>query len=111
MGTQIAVNAYSYYSNQNEKWGIIKKIVDEMTVINAYDSASKFMSRKNLNAALLMKKYGAHAATDVTGFGILGHAKYLAKAQKEEVGFRIYRVPVLKGMKDLDKTEARNFRF
>ncbi len=110
LGTQIAVNVYSYFSNQNEKWNIIKNFVNETDVIDAYNSASKFMSRKNLNAALLMKKYGAHAATDVTGFGILGHAKYLAKAQKEEVGFKITRVPVLKGMKRIDKTEARNFK-
>ena len=29
-----------------------------------------------------MHKYNSHSCTDVTGFGILGHAEYLAKAQK-----------------------------
>ena len=32
------------------------------------------MSSLNLQAAKLMHKYEAHGATDVTGFGILGHA-------------------------------------
>lgn len=35
----------------------------------------------------------AHAATDVTGFGILGHANNLAKAQKADVAFNIHSLP------------------
>lgn len=38
------------------------------------------MSTLNMYAASLMKKYHAHGATDITGFGILGHAKNLAEA-------------------------------
>ena len=41
----------------------------------AYDMACDSMGRLNRNAALLMHKYHARGATDVTGFGILGHAK------------------------------------
>ena len=33
----------------------------------------------------LMHKYNAHAATDITGFGLLGHAQALARNQKAEV--------------------------
>lgn len=36
---------------------------------------------------------GVHAATDVTGFGILGHASNLAKAQKADVAFKIHSLP------------------
>lgn len=32
------------------------------------------MATLNLLGARLMKKYNAHAATDITGFGLLGHA-------------------------------------
>jgi selenide,water dikinase len=32
------------------------------------------MAYLNKNAAKLMKKYKSHGATDITGFGILGHA-------------------------------------
>ena len=38
-------------------------------------------------AASLMHKYGAHGATDVSKFGLLGHAAGLAKAQTSEVCF------------------------
>jgi selenide,water dikinase len=36
------------------------------------------MALLNLYASELMKKHNSHGATDVTGFGILGHANYLA---------------------------------
>ena len=37
------------------------------------------------SAAILMHKYGAHGATDVSKFGLLGHAAGLVKAQASEV--------------------------
>lgn len=43
-----------------------------------------------------MHKYKAHAATDVTGFGILGHCQNLAKYQKAKVKFVIHTLPVIK---------------
>ena len=36
---------------------------------------------------------GAHGATDVTGFGLLGHAQNLASAQKAAVSFKIHTLP------------------
>lgn len=39
------------------------------------------MKRLNRTAAQLMHKYGAHGGTDVTGFGILGHARNLGESQ------------------------------
>ena len=38
------------------------------------------MGTLNKLGAQLMKKYNANAATDITGFGILGHLNYLANA-------------------------------
>lgn len=35
--------------------------------------------------ASLIQKYKTGACTDVTGFGILGHSRYLAQAQKKPV--------------------------
>jgi len=45
-----------------------------------------------------MHKYGAHGATDVTGFGILGHASNLASAQQNAVDFVIHQLPVIRNM-------------
>ena len=57
------------------------------------------MSRLNLNAAKLMHKYKCQGATDITGFGILGHATNLAKAQKQNIAIRIHSLPIIKGMR------------
>jgi len=45
-----------------------------------------------------MHTHGAHGATDVTGFGILGHASNLASAQKNAVDFVIHQLPVIRNM-------------
>jgi len=111
LGTQIAVNVYQYYRSQNEKWNFVKDLITSEDVEYAYNLASKSMSTLNRKAAVLMRKYEAHGATDVTGFGIMGHAKYLAEAQLNSVDFIIHTLPVLKGMFQLDKTKARNFKF
>lgn len=55
-------------------------------------------SGKYFLGACLMRKHKAHAATDVTGFGILGHADNLAKFQKNEVAFSIHSLPIIENM-------------
>lgn len=45
-----------------------------------------------------MHKYAAHAATDVTGFGLLGHAKNLAEFQKQKLLFTIQKLPIIKNV-------------
>ena len=40
--------------------------------------AEESMATLNKGPATLFKKYNVSACTDVTGFGIIGHAKYLA---------------------------------
>jgi len=58
----------------------------------------------NRDAARLMHKYHVHAGTDVTGFGILGHADNLAQNQKASVRFVIDRLPCIAStMKAADK--------
>ena len=51
------------------------------------------MTRLNAAASRLMLEHGAHACTDITGFGILGHA--LEMAEGSGTGFRLQadRIP------------------
>jgi len=49
-----------------------------------------------------MHRYGAHAATDVTGFGILGHATNLAQNQHANVDFEIHTLPILNYTREVD---------
>lgn len=56
-----------------------------------------------------MQKYGAKGATDVTGFGLLGHAGNLAKFQKQAVSLVIHNLPTLPKTAAID--QALNNRF
>lgn len=59
------------------------------------------MATLNKAAAETMEPYDVHACTDVTGFGLLGHASEMAKGSK--VGIRINKtlVPVLPRVREL----------
>ena len=50
-----------------------------------------------------MHKFDAHGATDVTGFGLLGHAKNLARIQKKRVKFVISNLPIIAKMASISK--------
>ena len=68
------------------------------------------MARLNMNAAKLMQKYKAHCATDVTGFGILGHATNLAGGQEKEVEFVIHTLPIIANMAAVYRKCGINFK-
>jgi selenide,water dikinase len=98
LGTQVAVNLHQWFLLQNENWDNAKTIVDENSMKLAYRKSVDSMQRLNRTSARLMHKYNARAATDVTGFGILGHANNLAENQKASVRFRIHTLPVIRDM-------------
>ena len=50
-----------------------------------------------------MHKYDAHACTDVTGFGILGHAQNLVVTQHKDVDFVVHTLPIVRDMEKIDK--------
>lgn len=60
-------------------------------------AAVKTMSVLNKNAALAMMEVGVSAATDITGFGLLGHARELALASGVALELSFGRVPLLPG--------------
>jgi len=68
------------------------------------------MATLNVVGANIIQKYRIGACTDVTGFGILGHANYLAQAQKNNVEFVLNRFPVYKGLVKIEK-KVINFKF
>ena len=109
LGTQIVVNVHQWLKTGHPRWQKALKHVKEADVERAYTLAMKSMGTLNFLAASLRKKYKAKSATDVTGFGILGHANYLAKAIKQKVDFRIHSLPVFAKMSLLDKTTI-NFK-
>uniref|UniRef100_A0A914DQX9 Selenide, water dikinase n=1 Tax=Acrobeloides nanus TaxID=290746 RepID=A0A914DQX9_9BILA len=96
LGGQVAVNSYEWIKANPEK--ITSMNLDEEKIRIAFRQVSEQMCRLNRNAAKLLHKYGARASTDVTGFGILGHAENLAKAQANDVNFVIETLPIIEYM-------------
>src|SRR5262249_34832879 len=52
-------------------------------------------SMLNRSAAEILSQWPIHAVTDVTGFGLLGHALELAKASNVSVHLQFCKVPVI----------------
>ena len=103
LGTQVAVNAHQWLALQNAKWDQIKDIITSDQVENAYQAAMHSMARLNRTGARLMVKYGAHGATDVTGFGILGHACNLAQNQATPMDIEIHTLPIFRHLAAVDQ--------
>lgn len=58
------------------------------------------MCKLNRDAARAALAIGAACATDVTGFGLLGHASHIATASKVSIVIHAARVPALPGARD-----------
>lgn len=80
-------------------------------VIRAYNIAAASMMQLNQTGARLMREYDAHACTDVTGFGIIGHARNLAREQKASVDIEIDKLLVIAGMAEIDAYVSGGSRF
>jgi selenide,water dikinase len=63
-------------------------------------AALRWMTALNRRAAELMGQFEAHACTDVTGFGLLGHLKSMAAASKVDVELAWEGLPLLPGVLD-----------
>jgi selenide,water dikinase len=52
-------------------------------------------------AADLMQEFGAHAATDITGFALLGHSWEMARGSNVTIEIEAERVPLINGAHEL----------
>ena len=59
------------------------------------------MATLNRDAAQAMTKVGVHAATDITGFGLLGHLKSMVKGSGVGAQIHLNQVPTLPGVWEL----------
>ncbi len=63
-------------------------------------NAIDWMSRLNRGAATSMREVEIKAATDITGYGLLGHAYEMAEASNVALQFQADALPVLEGALD-----------
>lgn len=63
--------------------------------------AKSLMKLLNKSGAEVMKKYNIRGATDITGFGLVGHALKMAKAGKVSISLNMKQVPLIGNTYDL----------
>lgn len=63
----------------------------------AMDAVARSMAELNRDAGRLMVKHGAHAATDVTGFSLMGHLAEIIKNSNVEVTIDFGALPLFPG--------------
>lgn len=78
LGTQLCSNSMQWLKAKPDKWQKVENIISKEEVQVAFDKGNELMGTLNLSGAILMKKYKARASTDITGFGVHGHANLLA---------------------------------
>ncbi len=61
------------------------------------DAALESMLQSNRTAADCLLRHGAHACTDITGFGLLGHLMEMTRPSQVDVEVELDSLPVLEG--------------
>lgn len=108
LGTQLATNALIWLKDKSSEWEkLLAAGVTEAEVCETFGRAVDSMAHLNRTAAQLMHKFQGHAATDVTGFGLLGHASNLASFQSQNLDFYIEILPVIRGVLKIAQTLGR----
>lgn len=102
IGTQIAVNLYQWKDLGEKRFDSMTSEI-KLATDKIYRDACYSMGLLNKHGAIAMQKYNATSGTDITGFGILGHAENLAKAQTNtSLKFMIKKLPILKHCLEID---------
>ena len=63
-------------------------------------AAISHMTQSSAAAAAILHRHGATAATDVTGFGLLGHLLEMVKASGVDASVELGRLPLLAGVRE-----------
>lgn len=69
----------------------------QMTAPSQLEAAVMAMKQLNAAGCMLMQKYGVRGATDITGFGLAGHALKMARASGVTISLDLQSVPLLDG--------------
>jgi selenide,water dikinase len=64
----------------------------------SYQAAVRSMTQLNAAAASAMLNYDVHAATDITGFGLIGHSLKMAEGSNVTIVFEESDLPLLPGV-------------
>mmetsp|Transcript_9536 Transcript_9536/g.21507 ORF Transcript_9536/g.21507 Transcript_9536/m.21507 type:complete len:334 (-) Transcript_9536:323-1324(-) len=112
LGTQVAVNVHEWRVRETPKWTELTKrnLISKEEAEDMMHAAVCSMARLNRHGGSLMVKHHAHAGTDVTGFGILGHAQNLMDNQAAAVGMEIHTLPCIANTAKIEQSGVFDFR-
>ncbi len=82
---------------------ITTAIKGELASQEEIDNVIQVMATLNKNAAEAMAEVGVNGCTDITGFGLLGHASEMARGSSVSMTIWSELVPVLKGAREYTK--------
>ena len=81
-----------------------RRKIEPDEVKDAIDS----MKALNDKASLIMQEVGVNACTDITGFGLLGHAMEMAEASNMAMTFKVKEIPFFPKAVELVKKSANH---
>lgn len=99
LGIQPAMR--SYRDLKDEKRERLLTAFNEPSLLRMQETAVRLMTQSNREVAQVMNEIGVSAATDITGFGLLGHANNVCALSGVDVVFN--RMPVIRGTLELAK--------
>ncbi|MBS7288480.1 MAG: selenide, water dikinase SelD, partial [Candidatus Freyarchaeota archaeon] len=94
LGTQSAMAVYRTMKDPELRESVLS-VLSKKEAEELVEKAIKFMTTPNKPVAEVMREVKPDAATDVTGFGLVGHTKNIAK--ESGVDIEIDTIPVIKG--------------
>lgn len=82
--------------------GILSSAFKRRAIKNTtFNNAISSMLALNKTASEIAVLSGSHAATDITGFGLLGHALNMVKDNKIDFVMSYEKIPIMDGVKDI----------
>ncbi|MFX0132674.1 MAG: selenide, water dikinase SelD [Candidatus Hodarchaeota archaeon] len=101
LGIQPAMAAYRLLKEPKLMKEIFE-LISQKEMEKAIEIAVKIMTTSNKPVAKVTQEIPINAATDVTGFGLKGHAGEMAK--QSNIDIIIEKLPIIKGTKELAET-------
>jgi len=95
------VGDYLYLTKPLGTGIVTTAIKGEMAPAEIVEEAVRSMTQLNKAAREVMMEVGVNAATDITGFGLLGHTMEMAAGSQVEIELWADRLPLLKGVEEL----------
>ncbi len=98
LGIQPAMRSYRDLKDPEKRSPLLERF-SEKDLLRMQDIAVRVMTGSNLQVAKVMRAVGVDAATDITGFGLLGHANNVAVLSGVDIV--IDAMPVIAGTLEL----------